>query len=201
MRNKQPIIDRYKLNLGLTMRFKLWQVMRQELHGLHPRLALINLLLAALPPFVGSGLRTRALRAAGFTIGYGSVLWGMPKITGSHDIYHRLVIGKQCVFNAECVFDIEETITIGDSVALGQQVMLLTSTHEIGSSDRRADHRLRSSPITIGNGCWLGARCIVLPGITIGTGAVVAAGAVVTQNVPENTLVAGVPARIIKLLD
>jgi maltose O-acetyltransferase len=175
--------------------------MRQELHGLHPRLALISLLLAPLPTFVGSRLRARALRAVGFTIGHGSVFWGMPKITGSHDISRRLVIGQQCVFNAGCVFDIEETITIGDGVALGQQVMLLTSTHEIGSSERRADFKLRSSPITIGNGCWLGARCTILPGITIGSGAVVAAGAVVNQDVPENALVGGVPARVVKLLE
>lgn len=183
------------------MPYKLWQVMWQELHGLHPRLALVNLLLAPLPSFVGSRLRARALRAAGFTIGRGSTFWGIPKITGSHNLYHRLIIGQQCVFNAECVFDIEETITIGDGVALGQQVMLLTSTHEIGSSERRASFKLHSSPITIGNGSWLGARCIILPGITIGAGAVVAAGAVVNQDVSENTLVGGVPARVIKMLD
>jgi maltose O-acetyltransferase len=183
------------------MLFKLWQVIQQELQGLHPRLSLINVLLAPLPPFVGSRLRTHALRAAGFTIGHGSVFWGMPRITGSRNIYRQLVIGQQCVFNVGCVFDTEGTITIGDNVALGQQVMLLTSTHEIGLSERRADFKLLNLPIIIGNGCWLGARCTILPGVDIGKGAIIAAGAVVNRNVPENTLVGGIPARVIKFLD
>jgi maltose O-acetyltransferase len=53
-------------------------------------------------------------------------------------------------------------------------------------------------PVTIGNGAWLGARCTILPGVNVGEGAIVAAGAVVTHDVPANTMVAGVPARAIR---
>lgn len=56
----------------------------------------------------------------------------------------------------------------------------------------------KTSPIHIGNHCWIGCNCIVLKGVTIGDGAVVAAGSVVTKNIPPNTLVAGNPAKIIK---
>ncbi len=176
---------------------KLWQVMREELGNLHPRLLLVQLLLAPLPLQVGSRLRTYGLRLAGFRIGHGSTMCGMPRITGSCDLYSKLKIGRDCWFNCGCFFDLEAAIFIGDRVALGQQVMVLTSTHHMGTGERRAG-ALDTKPVNIHDGAWLGARCIVLPGVTIGDGAVVAAGAVVNKDVPPNTLVAGVPARVVK---
>jgi maltose O-acetyltransferase len=90
-------------------------------------------------------------------------------------------------------------VTIGNNVSFGHQVIVLTNTHDIGPASRRAA-TLCSKAVTIGNGAWLGARCTILPGVTIGDGAVVAAGSVVNEDVPANVLVAGVPARLVRLL-
>jgi acetyltransferase-like isoleucine patch superfamily enzyme len=77
--------------------------------------------------------------------------------------------------------------------------MLITGAHQIGDEYQRA-RDLNPEPINIEEGVWLGARCIILPGVTVGRGAVVAAGAIVTKDVPPNKLVAGVPAKVIKSL-
>jgi maltose O-acetyltransferase len=178
---------------------KLIRVMREEFSGLHIRLLLARILLAPLPMHVGSRLRIHILRLAGFQIGYGCVMWGMPAFTGGRDLYRNLTIGQNCLFNIGCFFDLGAPITIGDGVAIGHQVMILTSSHDIGPPERRAA-ALAIRSVTIGRGAWLGARSTILPGVTIGAGAIVAAGAVVNRDVPPNTLVAGVPARPIKPL-
>jgi acetyltransferase-like isoleucine patch superfamily enzyme len=178
---------------------KIWKAIWGEFSGLRLRLILARLLCAALPVYTGNRLRAGILRAAGFAIGPGTFLGDMPSIIGTGDIYIRFRIGGGCWINVGCLFDLSSSITIGDQVALGPQVTLLTSTHVIGSSTRRTGP-LQNLPVTIGDGCWLGARCTILPGVTIGQGAVVAAGAMVHRDVPPNTLVAGVPARVIKML-
>lgn len=180
---------------------KLRRVIREETGGLHPRLLLAQWLLAALPPFAGSRLRAVALRAAGFAVGQGSVFWGMPTCTGSGPIARRLRIGRDCVFNVGCFFDLEEAITIGDRVSFGHQVLVMTSTHRLGGHAHRASYALQCAPVQIGDGAWIGSRATLLPGVTIGAGAVVAAGALVNRQVPADCLVAGVPARIVRELD
>ena len=77
--------------------------------------------------------------------------------------------------------------------------MLITGAHHVGDENNRCDD-LEPRAIIIGDGVWLGARCIVLPGISVGRGSVVAAGSVVTKDVPINTMVAGVPAKVVKEL-
>ena len=124
---------------------------------------------------------------------------GTPELVGNGNLYRRLTIGRGCYFNVGCFLDLTEPIRIGDGVSLGQQVMLLTSTHRLGNAQQRAGE-LVAQPIQIGDGAWLGARCTVLPGITVGEGAVVAAAAVVTKDVPPHTLVGGVPAKPLRHL-
>lgn len=178
---------------------KVFQVAREELNGFHPRLWLAQAILTLLPANFGGRLRVYALRAAGFNIGHGTLIWGTPRITGPSNLQSKLSIGQRCFFNIDCFLDLSASITVGDQVAIGHEVMLLTSSHQIGLPSYRAGD-LFAQPIVIENGAWIGARCVVLPGVTIGTGAVVAAGAVVTQNVLPNTLVGGTPARVIKEL-
>jgi maltose O-acetyltransferase len=179
---------------------KLERVLREELGGLHLRLALARILLLPLPLHVGSRLRSAALRQVGFAIGHGTVMWGLPQITGGENLYEMLRIGEYCWVNAGCFFDLGSHITIGDRVAIGHQVMLLTTSHEQGGATRRAGE-IYTAPISIGQGAWLGSRATVLPGVRIGSGAVVGAGALVTRDVPDDTLVAGVPAKPIRALD
>lgn len=176
-----PTLDRDRLELD-----------RSASSGLHGRLLLARLLLAFLPIDVGSRLRAVVLKRVGFQVGHGTLLAGLPAIAGPGDIYGRLSIGQSCFFNAGCFFDLHAEIVVGDYVSLGQQVMLLTWTAETGLPPR---------PVRIEAGVWLGARSIILPGVTVGRGAIVAAGAVVAEDVPPDTLVGGVPAGVIRLLD
>jgi maltose O-acetyltransferase len=178
---------------------QLWQALRSETSAFHLRLQLAQMAMWPLPPYIGNRLRVHLLRMAGFQIGQGTVMWGTPTITGSGDLYSRLRVGSSCWFNVGCFLNVGADISIGDRAALGHHVMILTETHAIGDPTRRAG-ALAAFPVHIGNGAWLGARCTVLPGVTIGEGAVVAAGAVVTKAVAPNLLVGGIPARPLREL-
>lgn len=176
-----------------------WQAIQSEIAQYHLRLQLAQLAMWPLPPHVGNRLRVYLLRLAGFQIGRGTVMWGAPIMTGSGDLYARLQVGRDCWFNVGCLLNLGATIRIGDRVALGHQVMILTDSHAIGDQERRAGP-LVAQPVEIGDGAWIGARALLLPGVTIGAGAVVAAGAVVTKDVAPHTVVGGTPARVIREL-
>jgi maltose O-acetyltransferase len=181
------------------MSTKIWQLLRAELEGVHLRLLIAQILLAPLPIHVGGRLRAIILRLAGFRIGRGTIMAGTPTITLDSHKYKNLMIGEGCWINIGCLFDLGAEIRIGSNVYFGHGVLVLTRSHEIGTAEQRAFAML-VEPVNIGNGVWLGARCTILPGVTIGPGAIVAAGSVVHQDVPPNTLVAGVPARFIREL-
>lgn len=106
--------------------------------------------------------------------------------------------GKNVFLNSGCRFQDQGGITIGDGVLIGHNVVLATLNHNSSPHDR-AD--LIPAPIVIGKNVWIGANATVLPGVIVGDGAIVAAGAVVATNVLENTVVGGVPAKIIKTID
>lgn len=178
---------------------RLLNALREEFNGVGLRLPLATALSGLLPDLVGNRLRARAFRLAGVDLGWSTTIGGRLSIGGATGAQRRVTVGVRCWINAGCYFDASDQITIGDNVAIAQHVVLLTQTHEVGPAYRRAG-ALRTAPIVIGDGCWLGARSVVLPGITIGAGSIVAAGAVVTRDVPPDTVVAGVPARPIKEL-
>jgi maltose O-acetyltransferase len=90
-------------------------------------------------------------------------------------------------------------IVIGDRCAIGMQTMILTSDHEAGPPEARAAAVI-GRPVTIGDGCWLGARVMVMPGVTIGSGCVIGAGAIVTKDCEPHGQYVGQPARRIKEL-
>lgn len=104
-------------------------------------------------------------------------------------------IGKNVFINHACSFLDMGGITIEDDVLIGPRVNLVTENHPLEPSDRKA---LVTKPILIKRNAWIGAGATILPGVTVGENAVVAAGAVVAKDVPANTIVAGVPAKIIK---
>ena len=92
-------------------------------------------------------------------------------------------------------------VTIGNHVNLAQGITVTALNHNFAEKDLRIDEQgVSTNPVNIGNDIWIGANAVILPGVTIGDHSVVAAGAVVTKDVPPHTLVAGVPAKIIKEL-
>jgi maltose O-acetyltransferase len=175
---------------------KIVHIIHEEFEQLHPQLLLMTCLLSLLPIYVGARLRMRILRLAGFQIGHGTVIWGTPNISGNRNLYQHLVIGQNCSINIDCFLDLGAKITIGDNVSIGHQVMLLTTSHKMGPAQRRAGE-LTKLPITVEEGAWIGARSTILPGVTIGAGSVISAGAVVNKDVPPNTAAAGSPARVV----
>ena len=111
-----------------------------------------------------------------------------------------IVLGDDVFINSGCCFDLSAPVVIGSRAQLAYQVTLVTGGHAIGTHESRAGKHC-PAPIHIGEGVWIGARATVLPGVTIGAGAVIAAGALVTRDVPADTLVGGVPARFIRTLE
>ncbi|MFV5701362.1 sugar O-acetyltransferase [Flavobacterium sp. XS2P12] len=107
-------------------------------------------------------------------------------------------IGKNIFINHACSFLDMGGITIEDEVLIGPKVNLITENHPIDPNDRRA---LITKPITIKRKVWIGAGAIILPGVTVGENSIIAAGAVVSKDVPDNVIVGGIPAKIIKSID
>jgi acetyltransferase-like isoleucine patch superfamily enzyme len=102
-----------------------------------------------------------------------------------------ITIGRRSVINQQCCLDGRGGLTIGDYVSISPGVWILTDSHDM--HDPNFGEIL--APVTIGDHAWIGSRAMILPGVTVGEGAVVAAGAVVTGNVEPYTVVGGVPAR------
>ena len=94
------------------------------------------------------------------------------------------------------ILDIRE-VHIGNHVMIGPNTLITTVGHPLSPLKRR-DYMAQAKPVTIGDDVWIGGNVTILPGVTIGNNVVVAAGAVVTRDVPSNTLVAGIPARKLK---
>lgn len=163
---------------------------RENRGDLHVRLLIAQMLVGSLPSFFANRLRIAVLRAAGFRIGLGTIMWGMPTITGSGDIQQLLSIGHHCGFNVGCYMDVTAPITIGNHVGIGHDVMILTSTYETGPGGQRAGNAIHA-PVVIEDGAWVGARCTVMPGVTIGAGSVIGATMVISKDVPANTLMIG----------
>ena len=184
-------------------KYNTWQkalnLLREDTTGIHPRLIALNLAAGLLPRNYAQRTRARLFAIAGFNVGEGTAIEASPKINGGRKLFSNLIIGQGCTIDAECVFDLEERITIGDRVTIGPGVMILTSTHELDIREHRAGP-VQLSPVTIGSGAWLGARCIILPGVTVGEGAVVNPGAVVNKDVSPHVRVGGSPATQLEVL-
>jgi acetyltransferase-like isoleucine patch superfamily enzyme len=110
----------------------------------------------------------------------------------------NLRFGRNVFVNHGCTAMDFGGIDIGDDVMIGPNVQLISSGHPLDPATRRK--QITTAPITIGRGVWIAAGATILQGVTVGDDAVVAAGAVVTKDVPPRTLVAGVPAQVIRAL-
>lgn len=107
-------------------------------------------------------------------------------------------VGRNFYANFNCIMLDCATITIGDNVFFAPGVQMYTATHPLDAIERRSSEF--AQPISIGNDVWIGGCAIILPGVSIGSRVVVAAGAVVTKNVEDDVVVAGIPARVVKQL-
>jgi maltose O-acetyltransferase len=111
----------------------------------------------------------------------------------------HISIGNWSMIGEGSIIGSTAEVFIGDYVLMGPQVLIVTSNHGTKLGIPMMQQLSEPAPVYIGNDVWIGGRCIILPGVKISDGAVVAAGAVVTNDVPENAIVAGVPARVVKM--
>jgi maltose O-acetyltransferase len=151
------------------------------------------------PQHAFNRVRTLLLRALGVRMGAASCFAGAVKFTGSGSVPLLFSIGPGCYISGPLHVDLMAEVRIGARVYMGYEVMLITADHQIGPSAQRCGARVHGS-IEIGDGAWIGSRAVILPGVRVGPGAVVAAGAVVTKDVAPDALVAGVPARFVREL-
>ncbi|MGL4269029.1 MAG: sugar O-acetyltransferase [Plesiomonas sp.] len=108
-------------------------------------------------------------------------------------------VGENFYVNYHCVIlDVAE-VRIGDNCMLGPQVGIYTATHPLDPDERNSGRELGKT-VVMGDNCWIGGHAVINPGVTLGNNVVVASGAVVTKSFPDNVVIGGNPARIIKLL-
>lgn len=111
------------------------------------------------------------------------------------DFGRHLFLGRHVFINTDCLFVDLGGLHLSDHVQVGPRVTILTVNHPLDPAKRRS---VQTAAVRVERGAWIGAGATIVPGVTVGENAVVAAGAVVTKDVPANTVVAGVPARVIK---
>lgn len=114
------------------------------------------------------------------------------------DFGKNIHVGENVFINACCHFQDHGGVTLGDGCQIGHNVVFATLNHGLEPADRGTTY---PAPIVLGRNVWVGSNATILQGVTIGDNAVVAAGAVVSRDVSANTIVGGVPARIIKRID
>jgi acetyltransferase-like isoleucine patch superfamily enzyme len=125
----------------------------------------------------------------GASVFLGTYLW----FSGPRETRRRgVAIGRNSFVNRNCTLDIRGGLTIGDNVSISPEVMILGQSHDYNDPTWAL---IDAGPITIEDHVWIGSRATILPGVTVGRGAVVAAGSVVTKDVDPKTVVAGIPAK------
>lgn len=111
---------------------------------------------------------------------------------------HNIEIGELCAINSYVhIWAGNSLVKIGDRVMIASHVAITSVTHDYTTHNMRFETPLHA-PVTILDDAWIGSHAVIMPGVTIGRGAVVGAGAVVTKDVPDYAIVAGMPAKIIK---
>lgn len=138
--------------------------------------------------------KRKLLNQIGYEIGEGTKIVGPIFCTG------KLKIGKNCWIGKNFFLNGNGTVEIGDNCDIAPEVAFQTGGHIIGDTIRRAGEGIIYSQI-VGNGTWIGARAMIINNTSIGNSCVIAAGALVNKSVEDNTLVGGVPAKIIKDLN
>lgn len=139
-------------------------------------------------------LRTLLYKVGGIWIGKKSKICAHCFVGNSN-----LKIGDNCFINYEVWFNTAGGIKIGDNCNIAYKVVFATSSHEVGSKERRAGNNT-STGISVGDGSWIGARAMIMPGVKIGKGVVIGAGSVITKHCEDNGLYVGNPAKKVRQL-
>lgn len=108
-------------------------------------------------------------------------------------------LGDRVYINRNVSFDNYAQISVGTDTAIGMGTTIVTSTHHLGPEHRRGGKGYKL-PVSIGRGCWIGANVTILPGVKIGNGVVVGAGALVNRDLESNSVYAGVPAKLVRAI-
>jgi len=172
------------------------------LRQVHLRLRLANLVCGVLPDFSSGALRGRLYRAVGLDIADSAFIMGnLELIAGSpNGFYDKLHVGRGAVIGNHITINVDADVRIGANVALSPFVRIYTGTHHLGPGSNRRLYPLIAKAVVIEDGCWIGLGAMILPGVTVGHGSIVAAGAVVTEGVPADSYVEGNPARVTRQL-
>lgn len=153
-----------------------------------------------LPAFALPRARARLLALIGCDIRRGVGVLGHVNLIGPRGTSSNLRVGTGSVIGPNATFCLDAPIHIGKNVSIGPSATLYTATHSLGSGGRRMQLGVMARPIVVEDGVWIGFGAMILSGVRIGRGSVVAAGSVVNRDVPENVLVAGNPAVITEQL-
>lgn len=169
---------------------------RKSLRFMFSTLFLACFRLLLFPP-----LREIALRTVGAKIGADSVIHDVRFFNAYRSGFRGLTLGSRCFVGDECLIDLADQVILADEVTLAERVTILTHTN-VGYSTHPLQKYFppSSAPVRLDRGAFVGVNATILPGVTIGECAFVAAGSVVTEDVPEWTLAGGVPAHVIRKL-
>ncbi|MDQ6671971.1 MAG: transferase [Chloroflexota bacterium] len=153
-------------------------------------------------PRFGSGLiRGRLYALIGLDVHSTAFIMGNLDLgCGSGSLYDKLAIGPGCVLGDHVSINLDAPVWLGANVSIGPHVVIYTASHPIGPGSQRRAGDVIAKAVIIEEGSWIGLRATLLPGVTVGKGAIVAAGAVVDCDVPAHAFVQGNPAQVVRQL-
>lgn len=111
----------------------------------------------------------------------------------------KLVLGRDCYVNRYTIFDAHEHIEVGPRAMIGPHCYITDADHSYEQGKAVMDQPMRSKPVIIGEEAWMGAHVVVLPGVTVGRGAVVGANSIVNRDIPDDAVAVGAPARVVRM--
>lgn len=177
--------DKYGNKLGFV---EAWPKVKSRFYNYWLDLVLFKLTLIGNIPL--HSVRKLAYELAGMKIGQGSTIHMWARFYQPKNIS----IGEDTIIGDNVFLDGRDKLTIGNHVGIASQVLIYNEEHNVHGEEFTDPQKVTRSPVEIGDYVFIGPRAIILPGVKIGKGAVVGAGAVVTKDVPEFTIVGGIPA-------